>query len=237
MTVLDNLTLPRIRERSGRWRLPRDWQRDELQWVVDSLGVVPRRGDLPVAALSGGNQQKLLIGKWLVAAPAVLVLHEPTQAVDVGARRDILRTLRAAAAAGAAVLVVSIDTEDLASVCDRVIVLEDGVAARELIAPADLRSDPRRGLPPRDHRTGEPPMSTPATDSAGLRQAAYEPGAAELAAPSSSVRSPAWATSRGVTPSSCSGWRWRASSRSSAWRCCAPSASGSSTSPSPRSWA
>ena len=139
MSVLENLTLPRIRQRSGRWRITRDWQREELQWVVDSLGVVPRRGDLPAAALSGGNQQKLLIGKWLVASPAVLVLHEPTQAVDVGARRDILRTLRRAAAAGAAVVVVSIDTEDLATACDRVLVLEDGAVARELTGP--LTSD------------------------------------------------------------------------------------------------
>jgi len=57
MSVLENLTLPRIRERSGRWRITRDWQREELQWVVDSLGVVPRRGDLPAAALSGGTSR------------------------------------------------------------------------------------------------------------------------------------------------------------------------------------
>ena len=63
------------------------------------------------------------------------MLHEPTQAVDVGARRDILRVLRQAASAGAAVIVVSIDAEDLATVCDRVLVLEDGTVARELAAP------------------------------------------------------------------------------------------------------
>lgn len=135
LSVLDNLSIPRMRERSGRWRLTRRWQAEELQWVADTLGLTPRRGDLPAAALSGGNQQKLQIGKWLVASPAVLVLHEPTQAVDVGARRDILRVVREAAAGGAAVLVVSIDAEDLATVCDRVLVLEDGTVARELAGP------------------------------------------------------------------------------------------------------
>lgn len=135
LPVLDNLSIPRMRERSGRWRLTRRWQAEELQWVADTLGLTPRRGDLPAAALSGGNQQKLQIGKWLVASPAVLVLHEPTQAVDVGARRDILRVVRQAAAGGAAVLVVSIDAEDLATVCDRVLVLEDGTVARELAGP------------------------------------------------------------------------------------------------------
>jgi ribose transport system ATP-binding protein len=135
LSVLDNLSIPRVRERSGRWRVTRRWQAEELQWVADTLGLTPRRGDLPAAALSGGNQQKLQIGKWLVASPAVLVLHEPTQAVDVGARRDILRVVRQAAAGGAAVLVVSIDAEDLATVCDRLLVLEDGTVARELTGP------------------------------------------------------------------------------------------------------
>ena len=102
---------------------------------MDKLGIVPRRGDLPVAAFSGGNQQKLLIAKWLVAAPAVLVLHEPTQAVDVGARRDILRAAREAAAEGTAVVVVSIEPEDLATICDRVLVIEAGALARELTGP------------------------------------------------------------------------------------------------------
>jgi ribose transport system ATP-binding protein len=135
MSAQDNLCLPRVRARSGRWRVTSDWQREEFGWVVEHLGITPPQGDLPVAALSGGNQQKLLLGKWLVARPRVLVLHEPTQAVDVGARRDILRAVREAAAAGAAVLVSSIDNEDLASVCDRVLVLDGGVVTGELRAP------------------------------------------------------------------------------------------------------
>lgn len=135
MTAQDNLSLPRVRARSGRWRVTRDWQRDEFRWVVDHLGVAPARADLLVEAFSGGNQQKLLLGKWLVAKPAVLVLHEPTQAVDVGARRDILLSIREAARAGAAVLVSSIDNEDLASTCDRVLVLDGGCVVRELHRP------------------------------------------------------------------------------------------------------
>ena len=135
MTALDNLCLPRLRSRSGRWRVTHGWQQDEFAWVVGRLGVTPARADLPVAAFSGGNQQKLLLGRWLVADPRALVLHEPTQAVDVGARHDILRSVRAAAQAGTAVLVSSIDHEDLATVCDRVLVLEDGVIVRELRAP------------------------------------------------------------------------------------------------------
>ncbi|MGY1844639.1 sugar ABC transporter ATP-binding protein [Modestobacter sp. SYSU DS0875] len=135
MSAQDNLSLPRVRARSGPWRVTSHWQREEFAWVVEHLGITPPQGDLPVAALSGGNQQKLLLGKWLVAGPSVLVLHEPTQAVDVGARRDILRSIREAAAAGAAVLVSSIDNEDLATVCDRVLVLDGGTVTGELRAP------------------------------------------------------------------------------------------------------
>ncbi len=135
MSALDNLCLPRLRSRSGRWRVTHSWQQDEFAWVVEHLGITPARADLPVAAFSGGNQQKLLLGRWLAAGPRVLVLHEPTQAVDVGARHDILRSVRAAAQAGTAVLVASIDNEDLATVCDRVLVLQDGVVVRELRAP------------------------------------------------------------------------------------------------------
>jgi ribose transport system ATP-binding protein len=135
LSVQDNLSVPRLRARSGRWRVTKDWQREEFRWAVDSLGIVPPRADLPAAALSGGNQQKLLLAKWLVARPSVLVLHEPTQAVDVGARRDILRALREAARNGAAVVVVSIDAEDLASACDRILIVRDGAVASELTAP------------------------------------------------------------------------------------------------------
>ena len=67
------------------------------------LGIVPARRLLPCSAFSGGNQQKILLAKWLLNDPRVLLLHEPTQAVDIGARIDILRVIRAAADQGVCV--------------------------------------------------------------------------------------------------------------------------------------
>lgn len=125
MTALENLTLPRIRT-GNRGYLRRGWQRGEFATAADLLGIVPRDPDLIVGQFSGGNQQKILLAKWLLNHPGVLVLHEPTQAVDVGARVDILRAVRAAADAGAAVLISSVEAQDLAYVCDRVIVLREG---------------------------------------------------------------------------------------------------------------
>ncbi|ONH28089.1 hypothetical protein BL253_20840 [Pseudofrankia asymbiotica] len=135
LTASDNVSLPRMRARNSRYRLSSGWQDEEARSVITEFGITPPRADLLMGAYSGGNQQKFLIGKWMVARPRVLVLHEPTQAVDVGARRDILRNLRRAAAAGAAVVVISIDEDDLAAVCDRVVVLAEGRPSRQLAAP------------------------------------------------------------------------------------------------------
>jgi ribose transport system ATP-binding protein len=82
---------------------------------------------------SGGNQQKALLAKWLIARPRLLLLHEPTQGVDVGARRDIYRFVKAAAVLGqTAVLWVTTDFGELAEVCDRVIVLAEGLTVATL---------------------------------------------------------------------------------------------------------
>jgi ribose transport system ATP-binding protein len=132
MTALENLSLPRLRAKSSRFGLRRGWQLDEFAAAVRSLGVAPPNPDLRLDAFSGGNQQKLLLAKWLGNAPRVLVAHEPTQAVDVGARQEILRALRRQAAEGVAVLVSSLETVDLAAVCDRVLVMRDGRVVKEL---------------------------------------------------------------------------------------------------------
>ncbi|MDX6741185.1 ATP-binding cassette domain-containing protein [Actinocorallia sp. A-T 12471] len=125
VSAIANLTLPRVRRR-GRAFLSRGWQHEEFKEAVATFGITPAEPHAPAAAFSGGNQQKLLLSKWLLNAPRVLVACEPTQAVDVGARLDILRALRAAADAGKAVVICSIEVQDLAVVCDRVVVLRAG---------------------------------------------------------------------------------------------------------------
>jgi ribose transport system ATP-binding protein/rhamnose transport system ATP-binding protein len=85
-----------------------------------------------VGSLSGGNQQKVVMAKWLDAAPTTILLDDPTRGVDVGARAEIHALLRGAAAGGAAVLLNSTDLEELAGACDRILVFLGGRIVVEL---------------------------------------------------------------------------------------------------------
>jgi len=131
-SVLDNLTLPRLRGRGGIGPLKRSWERDEAGRVVRELDIRPPNVHMPVKALSGGNQQKVLLGKWLYGRPKLLLLHEPTQGVDVGARAELERAIRGAAANGSGVILAGMDASELAALCDRVLVLREGRIASEL---------------------------------------------------------------------------------------------------------
>jgi ribose transport system ATP-binding protein len=85
------------------------------------------------SSLSGGNQQKALLAKWLQTKPALLLLHEPTQGVDVGARQQIFRLIREAASAGTCVICASSDHEQLAAISDRVLIFGRGRIVRSLV--------------------------------------------------------------------------------------------------------
>ncbi|MCC2031234.1 sugar ABC transporter ATP-binding protein [Microbacterium allomyrinae] len=135
LTVEENVTLPHLRRRGKPWWTGVAWQRDETDAVLQRFAVTPADRHAAVAGFSGGNQQKLLMGKWLMGSPVVLVLDDPTQAVDVGARASVLRATRQAAVDGAAVVLCSSEVEDLASVCDRVYILEEGRVVNELTGP------------------------------------------------------------------------------------------------------
>jgi ribose transport system ATP-binding protein len=131
ISVLDNITLSTLDSHPWRW-ISRKRQRADFKAIAEDLDIRPRRSDIVTARLSGGNQQKVLLGKWLLREPSVLVLHEPAQAVDVGARRDLLTALRRRAQQGAAIVICSVEPEDLSQVCDRVLVLGGGRLRYEL---------------------------------------------------------------------------------------------------------
>jgi ABC-type sugar transport system ATPase subunit len=100
--------------------------------LVRRLDIKTRSIDAPVSTLSGGNQQKVQVARWLAAAARILVLIDPTRGVDVGARAEIKQVWSELSAAGHALLIASTDAEELVDVCDRVLVLRHGRLAGEV---------------------------------------------------------------------------------------------------------
>lgn len=136
MTVGENVAqavLPRYKQH-GRLRLQE--LSNQVTGTLRSFDVRPAEPGTPMSTLSGGNQQKSLIGKWLQVQPKLLLMHEPTQGVDIRARQEIFSYIAAAAAAGTTVLVASSEFEDLIGLCHRVLVFRDGQVRRELSGSA-----------------------------------------------------------------------------------------------------
>jgi ABC-type sugar transport system ATPase subunit len=126
MSVRENLTMAST-SRSLRLRVPSASR--ELATVgraVRELDIRAHSPQLPVSTLSGGNQQKVVLGKWLATEPSVLMLDEPTRGVDIGAKGEIYRLLLEAAQGGLGVLVSSSEIPELLVLCDRVLVLFRG---------------------------------------------------------------------------------------------------------------
>ena len=103
---------------------------------VRALGVRPARVDLPVGQLSGGNQQKVALARWLTHLPRVLLLSEPTRGMDVGAKEDVARIVRGLRTRGIGIVVVSSEPETVLSLADRILVMRRGVVAREFAGEA-----------------------------------------------------------------------------------------------------
>ncbi|MFU0507651.1 sugar ABC transporter ATP-binding protein [Pseudaminobacter sp. NGMCC 1.201702] len=132
LSVAENMTLPvleRFRTRGFlNWKAIERWANDQNI----AYEVRPNRPKLRLQSLSGGNQQKVLLAKWLQLKPILLMLDEPTQGVDVGARQKIYEALNDAASAGTSILCASTDAEQLAQICDRVLVFARGRIVCEL---------------------------------------------------------------------------------------------------------
>jgi ribose transport system ATP-binding protein len=131
-SLAENLTLLRVRSHYRGGRLRHGDERREAVGLMDEFDIRPRDPVQRFGVFSGGNQQKALLAKWLTLRPRVLLLHEPTQGVDIGARRDLFAKIRAAADAGTGILIASAEYEDLSQLCDRVLVVRHGRIVSEL---------------------------------------------------------------------------------------------------------
>jgi rhamnose transport system ATP-binding protein len=132
LSIERNATLPRLSAVS-RWGLVRRSRERALAatWA-DRLGVKRGRLTDPVATLSGGNQQKVVLGKWLATEPAVLIVDEPTRGIDIGAKVEVHELLSELAASGIAVLMISSELPEVLGMADRVLVMHEGRLTAEL---------------------------------------------------------------------------------------------------------
>lgn len=132
LPMTDNVTLPVLNKLRSAWGLERRRMMAETRRLGAEFGVKPNLPSLPLASLSGGNQQKALMAKWLQIEPLLLLLDEPTQGVDVSARQQLFAALDAASANGTTIIMASTDYEQLEQICHRVIVMGRGKIVAEL---------------------------------------------------------------------------------------------------------
>ena len=133
MSVRDNLSFAALPALS-RWGIVDGAaERGAVERIVRLLDVRTDGTAQPAASLSGGNQQKLVIGKWLMMAPRILLLIDPTRGIDVGTKQEMYQLLRDLADGGSAILFYSTDYDELVGCCDRVLVMYDGAIKRELV--------------------------------------------------------------------------------------------------------
>ena len=138
-SILDNLLLPSW----GNYGVPlrMNSARQEAQTAAQDLGIVMAGLDEPVSSLSGGNAQKVVIGKWLLHEPRLLLLNDPTKGVDVGAKGEFYRLLSDLRQSGTAILFYSSDDEELLGLCDRILVMHDNQISAELSGEKLTRSN------------------------------------------------------------------------------------------------
>jgi ribose transport system ATP-binding protein len=163
MSVRDNLSFATLSELAHGGIIDRDAERDAVDEMIELLGIKTDGVAVPAGSLSGGNQQKLVIAKWLMRKPRIILLNDPTRGIDVGTKQEFYQLLRKLADAGAAIVLYSTDYDELIGCCDTVLVLYDGAVKRTLqgaditeraLISLALNIDPVAGAAPRNATVG-----------------------------------------------------------------------------------
>jgi ABC-type sugar transport system ATPase subunit len=144
-SVADNLALVALPSLASRGLVHPARVRDAAAAQAEAVRLESATGlSAPARSLSGGNQQKVVLGKWLMARPGVFLLDEPTRGIDVGAKQQVYRLIADLADSGAAVLVASSEIEELRGLCDRILMMRRGEIVARFARP---------GLAPREGET------------------------------------------------------------------------------------
>ncbi len=129
MSVCENISLPALLRHAVGGLVNRSAERQNAREQIASLRIKTPSPEARASNLSGGNQQKIVLGKWLSLGPKVLIVDEPTRGIDVGAKAEIYGILRGLADKGLGVMVISSDMEEILGICDRIAVMHEGAIA------------------------------------------------------------------------------------------------------------
>lgn len=133
MSVRENMTISNLKSyEQGFKRINRKMEKEEVDKYIKKLSIKTPHQNQLIKNLSGGNQQKVILAKWLMLSPKVLIIDEPTKGIDVGAKKEIYEVLNELKSAGKAVIMISSDMPELIGVSDRVIVMHEGKLTGEL---------------------------------------------------------------------------------------------------------
>jgi ribose transport system ATP-binding protein len=142
MDVMSNTTLVKLKQLIDKWIIsPRKERQEASYWIKECQVKTPSLTTL-CANLSGGNQQKVVLAKWLAADVDVLVLDHPTRGVDIGAKEEIYRRIRALSENGMAIILMSDTLEEDIGLCNRMICMKDGEITGEIACPPDNKPAP-----------------------------------------------------------------------------------------------
>jgi len=139
LSVRENLTLALLPKISKNGFINEQREREIVEQFMQSLGIKASSMEQPISQLSGGNQQKVLLARWLATDPSILMLDEPTRGIDVGAKAEIQNLIKSLAKKGMTVLMISSEFEELVDGADRVVVIQEGKSTCEI--PGELLSE------------------------------------------------------------------------------------------------
>ena len=129
LDILENSVIANLDAYKKNGFIQRGKMKEDTQWVIDRIRVKTPSQKTLITALSGGNQQKVIIGRWLLTEPEVLLLDEPTRGIDVGAKFEIYQLINDLAKRGKGIIVISSEMPELLGICDRILVMSNGRVA------------------------------------------------------------------------------------------------------------
>ena len=161
LSVRENMTIAILRDLSHGGLVDRGEERRRITGQIDALDIRTRGPDQIASTLSGGNQQKVILGRWLLTQPRVLILDEPTRGVDVGAKAEIHRLMSHLASQGMAILLISSELPEVLGMSDRVLVMREGKLVAEFLRDQATEETVGRSAFPEERRQTQREAAVP----------------------------------------------------------------------------